>query len=271
MATKLCPSESDLNRYIRGLLSEVDSDSIEAHLNQCGSCEEKLESHHPTSDSLFQSLKDTSFSPASKTAEQEAAENIALEAAKGILAKNDPEKLLASESIGAYELIKTLGQGGMGNVYLANHRKLKKQVAIKVLATRHLPDQSELIRRFEREIRAAGSLDHPTIVAARDAGEVDSNLFLVMDYIDGLDLSVLIRRVGTMSIANVCAIGVQIALGLSHAHAKGMVHRDIKPSNIMLNQNGEVKRHFSLIASTIWVLCSDWRLIFPAFDPFCKL
>ena len=107
--------------------------------------------------------------------------------------------------------------------------------------------------RFEREIRAAGALQHRSIINATDAGQADSIHYLVMEYIEGVDLSRLARAVSTLSIQDVCAIGQAMALGLDHAHAAGIVHRDIKPSNVMLSTSGQVKLlDFGLAQTTMW-------------------
>ncbi len=128
----------------------------------------------------------------------------------------------------------------MGSVYLARHRQLKKQVAIKLLPTSASFPQS-LALRFQREIRAAGGLSHPSIVNATDAGEHQGTHYLVMEYIDGMDLSRVARCAGRLGFADACEIVRQAASGLSHAHAMGIVHRDIKPSNLILNNEGIVK------------------------------
>ncbi len=116
----------------------------------------------------------------------------------------------------------------------------------------------EATRRFEREVRAAGALQHPAIINATDAGkseiaQAEYVHYLVMEYIEGLDLSRITRALGPLSIADVCAIGRAMALGLDHAHAAGIVHRDIKPSNVMLSSSGQVKLlDFGLAQTTLW-------------------
>ncbi len=99
----------------------------------------------------------------------------------------------------------------------------------------------EAQQRFDREILASGQLEHSAIVRATDAGHVNGTHYLVMEYINGLDLSRLSRAVGTLRIADACEIARQAALGLAYAHSQGIVHRDIKPSNGMLDENGVVK------------------------------
>lgn len=142
------------------------------------------------------------------------------------------------ESLGMlreYQLISKLGQGGMGTVYKALHTKLDKIVALKVLPTDKFQDEHAIVR-FEREMKAVGKLEHPNIVRATDAGEIDGKHFLVMEQIDGLDLSTIVRTTGPLNIADACEIVRQSALGLQHACDHGLVHRDIKPSNLMLQR-----------------------------------
>jgi|GEM_PF-2084865 len=136
---------------------------------------------------------------------------------------------------GQYELLSLLGQGGMGAVYQARHRKLGKVVALKVLPGERLQDR-HAVARFEREMRAVGQLDHPNIVAAHDAGEINGTHYLVMELVDGVDLATLVRQTGPLPVAEACELIRQAAQGLQHASEHGQVHRDIKPSNLMLTR-----------------------------------
>ena len=140
--------------------------------------------------------------------------------------------------IGPYRLLEKLGEGGMGAVYKALHSSLEKIVALKVLPQDRLNPQA--IARFKREMKAVGKLDHPNIVRATDAGEADGDHFLVMEYVEGVDLAELLRRVGPLPAAEACELVRQAAVGLQHAHQRGMVHRDIKPNNIMLAWGDEL-------------------------------
>ncbi len=140
--------------------------------------------------------------------------------------------------IGPYELLEKLGEGGMGAVYKALHSSLEKIVALKVLPRDRL--HPDAVARFKREMKAVGKLDHPNLVRATDAGEMDGEHFLVMEYVDGVDLSELLRRVGPLAAADACELMRQAAVGLQHAHQRGMVHRDIKPNNIMLTWADEL-------------------------------
>lgn len=142
--------------------------------------------------------------------------------------------------IGEYEILNCLGAGGMGAVYLARHRKLDKRVAIKVLATGR-DMNSHSAARFEREMRAIGKLEHANVVAAYDAGEIDGTQYLAMQFVDGIDVSQIIKQRGRLPIADACEIARQAALGLQYAHEHRLIHRDVKPSNLMISREGVVK------------------------------
>src|SRR5262249_44788926 len=142
--------------------------------------------------------------------------------------------------IGNYRLQKRLGQGGMGAVVKAIHLPLNRIVAFKVLPPDRLHD-AEAVARFAREIKAVGSLHHPNIIQGTDAGEADGIHFLVMELVDGINLSDLVLRRRPLSIAGSCELIAEAAIGLHHAHEHGLVHRDVKPSNLMLTHSGCIK------------------------------
>lgn len=137
--------------------------------------------------------------------------------------------------LGQYRLLSMLGRGGMGAVYRALHTKLDRVVALKILSASRLKDPQS-VSRFEREMRAVGKLQHPNIVAAHDAGEIDGTHYLSMELVEGFDLAAIAHYHGPLPIAAACEIVRQAANGLQHAHEHGLVHRDIKPSNVMLVQ-----------------------------------
>ena len=122
----------------------------------------------------------------------------------------------------------------MGQVFRAVHLSLKREVALKVMKGFHTGDRG-FAARFQREIEALGRLDHPNVVRATDAGEVDGVLFLVMEYLDGLDLGKLVARSGPLPPADACELIRQAAAGLDYIHRRGLVHRDLKPSNLLLD------------------------------------
>jgi serine/threonine protein kinase/WD40 repeat protein len=142
-----------------------------------------------------------------------------------------------------YRLLKQIGAGGMGAVYKAEHTKLKRIVALKLLPP-HRGEDRFAIARFEREMEAIGRLDHPSVVRATDAGQWSGAHYLVMEYVQGIDLSALAQQAqqqGPLSVADACELVRQAALGLQYVHEHGLVHRDVKPSNLMLTQAGQVK------------------------------
>jgi serine/threonine protein kinase len=141
------------------------------------------------------------------------------------------------KTIAGYEILDVLGQGGMGVVYRARHRHLDRVVALKVIRDDQLVKPT-ILRRFEREIRAAGKLSHPNIVAVYDAGRAEDVAYLVMEYLEGTDLARLLKTSGRLGVGQACEYTRQAALGLQHAHERHLVHRDIKPGNLFVLGDG---------------------------------
>ena len=139
-----------------------------------------------------------------------------------------------------YEIIKTIGEGGMANVYLANDYILERNVAIKVLRG-DLSNDEKFIRRFKREALSVSNLSHPNIVEVYDVGEEEGNYYIVMEYIEGKTLKQQLQKRGALTLTEVLDIMSQLADGLSHAHEAYIIHRDIKPQNIMIQDNGLIK------------------------------
>jgi WD40 repeat protein/serine/threonine protein kinase len=137
--------------------------------------------------------------------------------------------------LGSYVLLEKLGEGGMGAVFKARNWKLGHIVALKVIRKERL-DNEAMIRRFRREIQAAGQLWHPNIVRAFDADEVNGTHFFVMEYVEGRDLARVVKERGPLPVTEACEYIRQAALGLQHAFERGLVHRDIKPSNLLLTR-----------------------------------
>jgi serine/threonine protein kinase len=142
--------------------------------------------------------------------------------------------------IGPYRILDKIGQGGMGIVYLAEHEKLQRRVAIKILPEDKTKDKLAL-ERFYREARAAAALDHQNIVKAHDVCEYNGLHFLVMEYIDGANLQKYVDTKGPLPWKTALNIVIQSCRGLQHAHERNMVHRDIKPGNILVDKSGQVK------------------------------
>ncbi|MCE9530789.1 MAG: serine/threonine protein kinase [Planctomycetes bacterium] len=139
-----------------------------------------------------------------------------------------------------YVLMDRLGEGGMGEVYRAKHRRMDRDVALKVIRRERL-NSVDAIKRFGREIQAAAQLAHENIVMAYDADQAGDRHFFAMEYVEGTNLSKLVKDKGPLPISQACDCIRQAANGLQHAFERGMVHRDIKPSNLLLGKTGVLK------------------------------
>ena len=139
-----------------------------------------------------------------------------------------------------YEIVKSIGEGGMANVYLAVDLILNRKVAIKILRG-DLANDEKFIRRFQREALAASSLSHPNIVEMYDVGEDNGNYYIVMEYIEGKTLKQLLKKRGHLTVGEAVDIMLQITDGMVHAHDSYIIHRDLKPQNIMIQEDGQIK------------------------------
>lgn len=161
-----------------------------------------------------------------------------------VLSRFQADQLLSGKwrgfYVGKYRVIERIGIGGMGQVYLAEHRTMKRRYAIKVLPRAKASDPAAL-ERFEREARAGGSIDHPNIVRAYDKDQDGDLHYLVMDFVDGCSLSEIVHASGPLDPQRAGHYMYQAALGLQHAHDSGLIHRDIKPANILIDREGTVK------------------------------
>ena len=151
--------------------------------------------------------------------------------------------LNSGDQLGRYQVLRQLGAGAMGEVYLAEDPQIGRQLAIKTvrLVTEGAHDIKDLQARLVREARAAGRLVHPHVVTLFDAGESDGVFYLAFEFVDGVDLSQRLRGAPPLTVAETLRIGRQVAEGLDAAHQVGIVHRDIKPANILLDARGQVK------------------------------
>ncbi|HAF14125.1 MAG TPA: hypothetical protein DCK99_10600, partial [Blastocatellia bacterium] len=161
----------------------------------------------------------------------------AYEAAAEILTTG--RELIVGQRVGHYEILSTLGKGGMGEVYLARDTRLDRKVALKFLPPDLIKDD-ERVRRFAQEARAASSLNHPNILTIHEIGEVGGRRFIATEFVDGETLRERIAG-GPMKRTDALNTGEQVASALAEAHAAGIIHRDIKPENIMLRRDGIVK------------------------------
>ena len=139
-----------------------------------------------------------------------------------------------------YQIIRTIGEGGMANVYLAHDTILERDVAVKILRG-DLADDEKFVRRFQREAISASSLAHPNIVEMYDVGEDDGQYYIVMEYVEGKTLKSLVKRRGSLTITEVVDIMLQLTSAVACAHDSYIIHRDIKPQNVLIKEDGTVK------------------------------
>ena len=163
----------------------------------------------------------------------------AYEFAAGMLA-SEPSEFVAGQTVGRYEILCSLGAGGMGQIYLARDAKLGRNIALKLIAQEFAAD-SRRVLRFEQEARAASALNHPNVCVIHEIGTTDTGRhFIAMEYIQGVTLRDHLAR-GPLKLLDALQIAIQVGAALASAHAIGIVHRDIKPENIMLRPDGYVK------------------------------
>lgn len=162
----------------------------------------------------------------------------------GLLTDWHIEKIFAGKYrgffLGKYKLLGHIGTGGMSSVYLAEHMGLNDKRAIKVLPKKRVHDASYLAR-FKLEAQAIASLNHPNIVCAHDIDNEGDTHFIVMEFVDGLDLQMLVRRDGPLDFSTAADLIGQAGRGLQHAHERGVIHRDVKPANLLIDQEGRVR------------------------------
>jgi serine/threonine protein kinase len=226
------PSPDRLVAFRLGRLEEPESGEIRGHLADCPSCRGLAEALRP--ENLRSLLQDTAATTPPPIPEAPTIVPAATPA-------GDPTAIppeLASHS--RYRILRPLGSGGMGCVYKAEHRLMERPVALKVI-NRELIRDPAAVERFHREVKTAARLAHPNIVTAHDAEQANELHFLVMEYVEGVSLDWLVEQRGRLPMAEACEYVRQAALGLQHAHERGMVHRDIKPQNLMLTPEKKVK------------------------------
>lgn len=154
---------------------------------------------------------------------------------------SDDELFDEADGFAQYEIIEFLSRGGMGVVYHARHRTLKREVAIKVLPKRKGPKTREAEARFLREAELLGKMNHPNVVQAYDSADIEGRLYLVMEFVAGEDLSKYVGRKGQVNVEDAIDCIQQSAEGLAYAHEQGVVHRDVKPGNLLRRHDGVVK------------------------------
>ena len=243
-----CPEREELLAFHRGTLPLALIKSVATHIQKCAACESNLSTLLMDGDT--RSIPRPAVSPADHQVNVQIEDSARLVLAdlpidfsrvsSNRLRKGSTRILDTPLQLGQYRLIEKIGQGGMGVVYKAWHERLHREVAIKFLPAEEFNDPIG-IERMQREMAATGTLRHPNIVFATDAGESEGVHFLVMEHVPGIDLSRLLTRLGPLPLGDACELVRQAAMGLDHINSQGMVHRDLKPSNLMLSLDGTVK------------------------------
>ena len=246
MTVATCPTRDQLRDYAVGKLDDITFAFVDDHIGTCEPCLQILTRVDDAQDTVLSRLRHsprptpTNTNPNARPASSPPTPSSALGA--GLLTPT-PDRQVSPDDLPQfpeYEILAKLGEGGMGTVYKARHKRLKRIVAIKLLPKERLAD-ARAVARFEREMEAVGAVDHPHVVRAMHAGEDAGRPYLVVEYVDGLDLTDILAQRGSLPIADACELIRQAAVGLQHAHTSGLVHRDIKPSNLMLTRDGTVK------------------------------
>src|SRR5262249_8501892 len=231
-ARRAHPDAEELADFAIGKLDDARTEAIAAHLGQCESCQAAAEK-----------VPADQFAERVKAADRAGPGSMVsfgfsvVDGGSGARVGDDvvpPE--LANHP--RYRIIRKLGQGGMGVVYLAQHKVMDDPRAIKVIS-QSLVDHPDALARFHREVKAAAKLKHPNIAAAYDAEQFGNLHTLVMEYVEGKSLDRVLERKGPFPVVFACSYVRQAALGLQHAFERGMVHRDIKPQNLMLTSKGQ--------------------------------
>ncbi|MCS7468596.1 protein kinase [Stieleria sp. ICT_E10.1] len=225
------PSREELSAYSLGQLPEERAVAIDTHISQCEPCCETIV-ELSSEDTFAGLLQEAGRLPTDLTLDSDC-----LTAKSSLTSEHIPAPLAEHPR---YEIVRLIGKGGMGDVYEARHRMMERTVALKVIK-QELMRKPEAVDRFHREVKAAAQLAHPNVVTAYDAEQAGDIHFMVMEFVAGVDLSQMVNDRGALPVADACAYICQAAIGLQHAHERGMVHRDIKPHNLMVTSDGTVK------------------------------
>jgi serine/threonine protein kinase/WD40 repeat protein len=253
------PSVEELTEFTLGTLDEEAQAPIEGHVASCASCQERaanapgdrfvdlLRSAHAYTSRGADTVVVAAAQVQTPVSFEAVAVTDALAPAVGPSASAEsgrpkvpdavPPELVRLER---YLVVRLLGAGGMGAVYEAEHRVMRRRVAVKIIRRDYTANPNAL-ERFRGEVENAARLSHPNIVTTYDAEDAGETLFLVMEYVEGTDLGRLVQEHGPFPVDRACDYVRQAALGLQYAFEQGMVHRDLKPHNLMLTPDGRVK------------------------------
>jgi formylglycine-generating enzyme required for sulfatase activity/serine/threonine protein kinase len=237
------PTDQVLYDYGVGKLGDPAASEVDLHLEACPACRQRVS--ELSGDSFVGRLRDAGArpnTPAPGPAPSGEAKKADGPSNPASVPSPDPDlaRSLPPE-IGdnpQYQVLRELGSGGMGVVYLARNTLMDRLEVLKVL-NKEMLERKGTYDRFLREVRAAARLAHPNVVGAYSAVQVGRLLVFAMEYVEGADLAQLVKTKGPLPVAHACSFAAQAALGLQHAYERGMVHRDIKPANLMLMRQGQ--------------------------------
>lgn len=233
------PSWQTLHSFVSGLLNEEECNDTAKHLDDCITCLVNLESIQVTGDVLLESLKNSTQSILVSAEWDLVASQLGDRQIDFQGPKDEQSRDLIGRNIAEYTIGEPIGKGGMGCVYKAHHRVMDRVVAIKVISD-ETAKRPNARARFLQEVKAIAKLQHPNIVAGYDAGIHENVPYLITEYIDGSNLSDLLK-LGSFSLEDALDALQQSARGLGHVHSKGLVHRDIKPSNLIRDADGVIR------------------------------
>ena len=225
-----CPSDEVLRAILEDVAQDTNSTDVISHLEMCRHCRDRI-SAWDLNGRLNEILDAAGNSGIAYENPNDSNPDDGSDALTNVYGVT-PIRL-----IGQYELMRSVGHGGVGEVFEAIHTHLRRRVAVKLLSKKNCENEANR-KRFFQEMESIGRLDHPNIVHAYDAGEIEGTLYLAMEFVDGLNLEVLAQRIGPMESWDACELIRQAAVGLQHIYESGLVHRDLKPSNLLVSKSG---------------------------------
>ncbi|MGO9465240.1 MAG: protein kinase domain-containing protein [Isosphaeraceae bacterium] len=232
------PTDQILHAFGLGKLDDVSSASVSKHLESCPLCQRRVA--ELSSDEFLGRLRNAQGSPEMSAANRPQVGDATADRGPAIAIALPPADTMPPglADLPDYEVIRELGRGGMGVVYLARNKLMGRLEVLKVVGG-HLIERPGVRDRFLREVQSAAKLQHKNIVAAYSVMKLGESLILAMEYIDGQDLAKMVQSRGPLPVVHACYFIYQAALGLQHAHERGMVHRDIKPANLIFATEGK--------------------------------